>query len=188
MKTISIFFLFALSASGLAANENKQTVFTKADRMLTRSACSEGYSENATCWRANLKLKGKLVVEYVDRAEAYDASQDASLEESGMVFFEPDNISRRKLPEAIGYYPAPVKSLWLTSKPETVLIPLLGTERANLAIHGKRSRYKYPVEIVLTQFIADIECDHRTYNMEFSSIRLLKPDVVALSKTEFFGC
>jgi hypothetical protein len=184
MKLFGIIALFVSVTSGLAAADSKKLEFTKADPALVRSNCPEDYAKDAVCWRAKLKLIGNLVVEFVDRTPDGEEISD----EVGQAFFEPHFDSRKKLPEALGYYPAPVQALWLSKSPREILIPLLGVKQANLALHGKLARYKYPVEIVLTELTTSIDCDHRNYGMSFSSIYLLSRDVVAYSETKYFGC
>jgi len=183
MKLSASFAFVVAATSSYAADRLPQVKFTHADPALVQSACPVGYGPGSTCWRGHLKLVGLLVAEF-DRVPGSAEQTDVE----GQAFFEPNTEFRRKLPEALSYYPAQPSVLWLTKSPRAILVPLMGIARANLALRGKAARYEWPAEIVLTELTTSIDCDHRNYGMSYSAIRLLRSDVLVQAQNKDMGC
>lgn len=183
MKVLAAIAVLVAATTGNAAEVSLRAEYTKGDSALTRSRCPRDFGQDSACWRGKLKLAGLLVIEF-DRVPGGAEQTD----EVGQTFFEPDASSRGKLPQALGYYPAPVAALWIAKEPRSILVSLLGAERANGVLQGSAPRYEFPVEVVLKEYTSSIECDHRSYGMAYSTIRLLAQETVAQDKTKNFGC
>ncbi len=171
--------------SGLEAAEKPPvTKFTAADAALRHVERSDSYDKGSFAkWVGKLSLTGKLVIEF-DRGPPEETEADTA----GIAVFEPDTKSRARLPAARNYYAAPVTAVWLGQSPIEILPTLLGKERALQVIRGKSPRYEFVVSIDLKAFSTSVECDHRSYSIEYSAIRLAQPTMVAATEAKNLGC
>ena len=181
---LTLFVATALAATvAVAADKSTQVTFTKADSALGRVKCEESYNKGAVCWRGQVTIEGKLIVEF-DRASVGKGVSDSK----GRAFFEPSPDSAKKLPAAMDYYPAPVSVVWLHTRPRDILVPLVEAKKTNAIISGASPRYELPVTLTLSMFVADIDCDHRSYGLKYSAIRPLLSEVAVLNQAKHLGC
>ena len=176
--------LFLAMSPAVAADRPPLAVFTPADRALRLVERSDNYEKGSYAkWSGKLSLTGKLVVEF-DRGPPEEQEADTA----GIAVFEPDAKSRTRLPAAQNYYPLPVTTVWLQKTPIEVLPGLIGRERAHKIIRSKVPRYELAVIVHLTSFTTSVECDHRSYSLEYAGISLVQPQVVASTEAKNLGC
>ncbi len=171
-------------SSAAAADRPPLAVFTPADPALRLVERSDSYEKGSYAkWSGKLSLAGKLVIEF-DRGPPEEQEADTA----GIAVFEPDAKSRTRLPSARNYYPSPVTTVWLEKTPLEVLPGLIGRERALKIIRSKVPRYELAVIVHVTSFSTSVECDHRSYSLEYASISLVQPQVVASTEAKNLGC
>jgi hypothetical protein len=185
MNTRFAALVLALALSPALADEHPPvTKFSKASKELKLVERSDSYEKGSFArWKGRLTLTGKLILEF-DRAPP----EEPEHQNAGVAIFEPDAASRKKLPAATNYYELPVKEVYLARSPLEVLPALVGRQKAMNIVLSKTPHYEMPVSIVLTEFSTSVECDHRSYSMGYSSMRLLRPKVVALTEGQGTGC
>ena len=185
MKTIVTLALACFLNLAVAGGLELQSEYSIPDAALRKVAQSKpddsGYIDT---WRGHLRVTGNLAIEF-DRLPNSGPERDTK----GWSFFEPDEISRNKLPQATGkWYPLPAKIVWLAQSPKELLLPLIGKKRTRAVLQGFAPRFEFPVALTLRSFSSGIDCDHRQYTLAIESIVLLKPDVLALNNVKNIGC
>lgn len=184
MKAIVGVFIAIVAIACHAQQPHERVRFSAGDPALRLVESDEtGAKGYLAVWKGRSVLTGKLVIEF-DRAPHQQEQTDTV----GASFFEPDAASQAKLPAAVGFYPLPVKVLWLSGKPRALLEPLIGRRGFSQVANGKLARYEYPAEIVIKEFSTGVDCDHRSYSVEVVQVRLLRPERVALAQHKNLGC
>lgn len=170
-KIILAFIALALTTGFQDPDSAKDVKFSEWNPALRQvENDTAGLKSYIAIWRGQLTLTGKLVIEFDRDPEATEMG-DAE----GSAFFEPDDASRAKLPAATSFYPMPVTSIWLYESPRELLEPLVGKRGFQKISSGKMPRYEYPAEVRIKEFSTSVECDHRSYFIEITTIKLLQP-------------
>ncbi len=186
MKYTASAIVAALATAGaaVAADSPPVTRFSPPDPALRLVERSDSYDKGSFAkWSGTLTLTGKLVVEF-DRGPPEDPEADTA----GVAVFEPDAKSRARLPAAQNYYAAPVSTVWLEKTPLDVLPSLIGRNRALQIIRSKVPRYELAVSVQVTSLSTSVECDHRSYSLEYAAITLVRPKVLAQVQAKNLGC
>jgi hypothetical protein len=186
MKTLIVVLVAVFSASAsLAADDSPPlTKFSRHDPALRLVERSDSYEKGSyASWKGRVRLTGKLVLEFERNTEGTD-----EVDLHGVAAFEPDEVSRRKLPAALNNHALPVNTVRLQKTAVEVLEPLIGAVATKRLIAAPHGRFEYPAEVTLVEFHTSLECDHRSYWIKVSEVRLRRAEMVASSDTRNLGC
>ena len=189
MKPLLLALALATAAQATEVDYDRRSTFTQVKHM-TLVDRADGTPEKVGLfakWSGRLQLDGTLVVEFY-RAEGTEASPNFG---SGVVFFEPNASSLRRLPRAVGkFYPLAPTNIWVeNADPVPVLAQLLGSSKATELALSKQSRFEIQVTIQLSEFGTSIDCDQRNYGMKYVNVRTLAmPRVIASTEARNIGC
>jgi hypothetical protein len=183
MKQALLLFAASLWLPSLAAESVAPTTFTSSDPRLVVVKRDDREQGLLTHWRGKVQLRGHLVFEF-----RRVPPEENELYPDGASYFEPDAASLAKLPAALNNLPASPNVIEIRKTPREVLLPLLGAKATNAIVNGKRERYLLAADLYLVAFSTSLDCDRRSFALEYDRIVLRRAKIVAEATPQNLSC
>jgi hypothetical protein len=159
---------------GCAAHTEKTTAFSRTPTSF------ESATQTAT-FKGPITVRGVLYF-------TFDMASETRM--AGVLFakFVPDPDMHARLPAAVsGHFAAPVRHVSFEPA-DNVLERTVSASEAARVSHGFERIITVPVEIVIDDYRASVECDSRVYSARLLSVRSLAPQQVASAQESPHGC
>ena len=183
MKYALLLLVATLSLPCLAGEPVLPTTFSPGDPRLVAIERDVPDKGLLTQWRGKVQLRGNLVFEF----RRVPPEQNEMFPE-GASYFEPDAASLAKLPAALNNLPAAPRVIEIRKTPREVLTPILGAEATNTIVNGKRERYVLGADLLLVAFSTSLDCDRRSYALEYDKITVRSKNLVAEATSHNLSC
>ncbi len=183
MKHTLLLLVASLWFPCLAGESVVPTTFSPSDPRLVvvdRDVRDKGL---LTHLRGRVQLRGHLVFEF-----RRVPPEERELYPEGASYFEPDAASLAKLPAALNNLPASPNVIEIRKTPQEVLLPILGAKATNAIVNGERERYLLVAELSLVAFSTSLDCDRRSYALEYDRITVRRASIVAGAAPQNLSC